>query len=255
MIIRDREISHSRMPMFPGFLSLNDHHVGAFFAGPPLTRYRACQLDQDPEEDMVANALLAILLGAANDSPQPPACTPQQVVASGKVSELRPESSSLDLDLQAIGLRIITADEVSWTSCSTKLQDRVYGPWVITDAGVAIVPTQQHLISRDYAVPAPDPEPAHPVVQNATFLSSTNLSIGDQRAGLWSRSDGTFLIARYHPGQTHQPTPIFVSKAAVLGLFYLGAPDASGGAFDLWQRLPTNKYRYIHIAWSEQGVR
>lgn len=205
---------------------------------------------------MVINALLAILSAvAANASSQPVPCTSQQIVASGKVSELKPDSSALALELQATGLRITDADEVSWSTCPVRLQSRVYGGWGITDTGIPVIPTEQHLITRDDAIPAPEAEPSHPTVPNATFISSTGLPIGDQRAGLWSRSDGSVLIARYHPGQAEQPTPILVSKAPVLGLSYLGAPDSPGGAFQLWQRLTNDRYRYVHIAWSEEGVR
>lgn len=205
---------------------------------------------------MIMNALLAILSATATDAfPQAPACTPQQVVESGQVSQLKPDSSSLGMELQADGLRVTDADEVLWSTCATKLQARVYGGWGITDTGIPVIPAEQHLITRDDAVPAPEAEPAHPTVSGATFISSTGLTIGDQRAGLWSQPDGTCLIARYRPGQSDQPTPILVSKVPILGLFYLGAPDSPGGAFHLWQRLPMNRYRYIHIAWSEVGVR
>jgi hypothetical protein len=132
---------------------------------------------------------------------------------------------------------------------------RVHGGWALTDTGIPVIPAEQHLITRDDAIPAAEAEPPHPTVPNATFISSTGLAVGDQRAGLWSRSDGSVLIARYHPGQVEQPTPILVSKIPVLGLFYLGAPDSAGGAFQLWQRLPNNKYRYVHIACSENGLR
>lgn len=205
---------------------------------------------------MVVNALLAILSAvAANASQQPVRCTSQQIVAAGKVSEIELKSSDVALELQAPGLRITDADEVSWTSCSVRLQARVYGGWGITDTGIPVIPNEQHLITRDDAIPAPEAEPPHPIVSNATFISSTGLAIGDQRAGLWSRSDGSFLIARYHPGQAEQPTPILVSKDPVLGLFYLGAPDSPGGAFQLWQRLLNGRYRYVRITWSEEGVR
>lgn len=205
---------------------------------------------------MVVNALIAILsAAAASASPLPTSCTPQQIVASGKVSELRPDSSTLGLELRATGLRVTDADEVSWPTCPTTLQARVYGGWGITDTGIPVIPSEQHLITRDDAISAPEAEPPYPTVPNATFLSSTGLAIGDQRAGIWSRSDGSALIARYHPGQADQPTPILVSKAPVLGIFYLGAPDSPGGAFQIWQRLPMGKYHYIHVVWSEEGVR
>lgn len=205
---------------------------------------------------MVVNALLAILsMAAASASPEPTSCTPQQIVASGKVSELRADSSTLGLELRATGLRVTDADEVSWTACPTKLQARVYGGWAITDTGIPVIPSGQHLITRDYAISAPEAEPPHPTVPNATFQSSSRLAVGNQRAGLWLRPDGSALIARYDPGQADQPTPILVSKAPILGIFYLGAPDSPGGAFQIWQRLPTGKYRYIRVAWSEEGIR
>ncbi len=197
--------------------------------------------------------LAAIVSGPAS----PTSCTtPQEVINAASISALAtPDSSMLGLKLVAPGFRIDQVTDVAWRGCTVKLRPRVFGDWIITESGVPLRPAGKQLITRNDPIPPPEPEPEHPTIAGDRFISSTSLLIGNQRAGLWMQKDGRSLIARYKPGTTDAPAPLLISIPPIIGLFYLPAPDAPGGALLFWQRLPHEDYRYIRLPWTEEGVR
>ena len=152
-----------------------------------------------------------------------PCSNPQQVIGDGKVSTLAPDAQSLELELIAKGLQIGSAADVSWTSYSVDLQPRVYGGWAITSNGVPVIPVNNQLVTRDDTPFPPEPEPVHPNIPGARFVSSIPLMIGDHRAGLWIEAGGRSLIARYRPGSSDAPIPVQRSSKPILGLFYVGS--------------------------------
>lgn len=201
--------------------------------------------------------LLTSLMTQAADMPVAalPCKSAQQIIAASRVSTIAPDAQSLGLELFASGLQIGSAANVSWDHCSVSLQPRISGGWAIASNGVPVVPVNSQLITRDEPIFPPEPEPAHPEIPGARFISSTPLMIGDLRAGVWIEASGRSLIARYSPGSTDAPVPILRSSELIIGVSYVGAPDAPGGSLQFWQRLPDKTYRYIAMSWTEEGVR
>lgn len=102
---------------------------------------------------------------------------------------------------------------------------------------------------------APQIEPDHPTLRGARFIASTGIMVGDWRVGVWRFSRNRSILAAYHPGGTDALLPIMDITKPALGVAYLGAPDAAGGNFAIFQQLGGNSYRWSVVSWGEQAVR
>lgn len=205
---------------------------------------------------MIAPMLISLTALAVDMPVAPTPCvSAQQIIAAAQISGVTPDTKSLGLELFAKGLHVFDAANVSWDRCSVTLQPRVYGGWAITSNGVPVIPVNNQLITRDDQIFPPEQEPEHPNIPGARFVSSASLMIDHLRAGLWIQPDGRSLIARYQPGSSDAPVPILRAFDPIIGLFYLGAPDAPGGTFQFWQTLPGKTYRHVSVSWTEEGVR
>lgn len=195
-----------------------------------------------------------ILLLAASS---PTCATPSAIAASAILREM-PTADLPDWGVQALaqGLERPRGSEIVWMApCRANIVRVVYGRTFVTADGMAFwTEDGRTLTVRTGPVPATPPEPPHPDIKRATFLMSESLMSGDWRVGVW-RAGKKWLFARYQPGSGAAPVPLLRSALPVLGLSYLGAPDAPGGRLSFVQRVGSSRYRSISIDWSEIGLR
>jgi hypothetical protein len=117
------------------------------------------------------------------------------------------------------------------------------------------VPRGSKLEIRDDNISPADPEPPHPVWRGRHFVGSASLLIGTWRVGAWVRGNGATDIARYRLGNEAPPITLLSSSQSVVGLFYLGLPDAVGGTLFFAQRVGPSHFRMVAMDWSETGLR
>lgn len=198
--------------------------------------------------------MLPILLLAASS---PTCATPSAIAAGARLRELPPaDLPEWSLQALASGLGRPSGSEIVWLApCKANIVRTVNGRTLVTADGAAFwTEDGRTLAVRTGAVPPTPSEPPHPDIKHATFLMSESLSTGDWRVGVW-RAGKKWLVARYQPGSAVAPVPLLRSALPVLGLTYLGAPDAPGGRLSFMQRVSPSRYRIIAIEWSEAGLR
>lgn len=198
--------------------------------------------------------MLPILVLAASS---PTCAMPSAIAASATMREL-PPADLPDWSLQALapGLDRPSGSEIVWLApCKVNIVQMLPGLTLVTADGEAFESKDgRTLVVRTRPVPSTPPEPPHPSLKNATFLVSASLVSGEWRVGVW-RAGKQWLVVRYEPGSAAAPVPLLQSTLPVLGLDYLGAPDAPGGRLNLLQRVSPSFYRIVAINWSEAGLR
>ena len=103
--------------------------------------------------------------------------------------------------------------------------------------------------------PAPSPEPAHPTVLGGHFIVSTSAFVDKWRLGVWRLKGGRYVISAFVPDAPDAPRPVLQTTLPVIGIYYLGAPDARGGVMTILQRVARHHYRWAYVSWGEKGLR
>lgn len=185
-------------------------------------------------------------------------CSPAAIAAAAIVSPPHQESfQATGLSDVADGFQQPSVQRVDWhRGCAPHIVGLYGGATLITADGLLFWTGGEAglRLRDDHMLPA-DPEPPHPDWKGRRFAGSASLIAGTWRVGAWVRRDGTTDIARYRPGDATLPITLMRSAQPVLGLFYLGFPDAVGGTLFFAQRLGRSQFRMAAVPWSEAGLR
>lgn len=187
-----------------------------------------------------------------------PCGTTAEILSDAKVSAWREATTATAADLglvqDAPGLAVRRYLSVEWERCDVALRPYLVGGGAILPSGERIDPIGGRLQLWARAVTR-EPEPGHPRLGGMRFASSTGLSIGTLRAGVWHRGDGGSELWLFDPEAKKAPQRLLRSARTLVGVSYLPSPDAAGGSFTLWQQRAPGRYRVIGISWTEEGAR
>jgi hypothetical protein len=185
-------------------------------------------------------------------------CTPADIAAAAIVSPAKQEGvADADLSNADEGLWGPTVQDILWRGhCTPRVVGLYGGRTLVTATGLLLsIGGESKLEIRDDHRLASDPEPPHPEWPEHRFTGSASLLAGTWRIGTWVRRDGTTDIARYRPEDTRLPILLLTSARPVVGIYYLGLPDAVGGTLFFAQRLGPSHFRMVQMGWSEAGLR
>jgi hypothetical protein len=185
-------------------------------------------------------------------------CSPTAIAAAAIVSPAQQESpAAVGLSNIAVGFQRPSVQEISWQGpCTPNIVGLYGGRTLVTSNDLMLsAPRGSTLEVRDDSMLPADPEPPHPEWQGHRFVGSASLLSGNWRVGAWVRRDGVTDIARYRPGDETPPISLMTFAQPLVGLYYLGLPDAVGGTLFFAQRLGPSQFRMIAMDWSEAGLR
>lgn len=185
-------------------------------------------------------------------------CSPAAIAAAAVVSQQHQEAAeAVGLSNVVEGFQRPSVQEVTWRGPCTPHIVGLYGGSTLVAADGLMFWTRAGPALRlrdDHKLPV-NSEPPHPDRKDRRFVGSASLIAGPWRVGAWERRDGTTDFARYRPGDVSSPLPLMTSARHIVGLFYLGLPDAVGGTLFFAQKLGPSRFRMIAMPWSEAGLR
>ena len=185
-------------------------------------------------------------------------CSAQEIAATAIVSPAMQQAPA-DVGLSRVdrGFSPPTVQEIRWHApCTPNIVALYGGRTLATGSGLMLsMEGGSTLHVRHDPTPTIDPEPPHPEWKDHRFAGSAALRAGAWRVGAWVAPDGTTQIARYRAGDKATPITLMTSAQPIVGLFYLGLPDAVGGTLFFAQRLAPSHYRMVSMNWSEEGLR
>lgn len=187
-------------------------------------------------------------------------CNVQEIAAAAIVSRAEQQApTNVGLSSVSRGFSAPKVQEIRLGApCAPKVV-ALYGGWTLATANgltlSATGPEVETLQVRHDPPPLRDPEPPHPEWKGHRFVTSAALQAGTWRVGAWVSPDGATEIARYQTDARTAPLPLMTSAQPIVGLYYLGLPDALGGTLYFAQRLSGSRYRMVSMNWSEQGLR